>query len=301
MNYPIRIVKGFNADRPPDPHLDREWLVTNGIGGYASGTVAGPLTRRYHGLLIAALPNPLGRYMMLNAVCEHIKSPGGEFFTGPRQLTDATPDAHLIAEEFRLEAGLPVWTFHTAEWTLEKRLRLPNGQNTVLLTYELLAGPASLELELHFWVNFRPHDAPVSAKQSGHFALTAQEQGYELTGDPDQPTLRLAMPDAILSFHRRTVADLLYETEQRRGYDSSGSLFSPGCFETRLSPGQQTTLVASAESWATMLALAPAEVNRLSIQRRQALLQMAVPALREQIGRTCAGRGSILIKRSRAL
>jgi predicted glycogen debranching enzyme len=284
MNYPIRIVKGFNADRPPDPHLDREWLVTNGIGGYASGTVAGPLTRRYHGLLIAALPNPLGRYMMLNAVCEHIKLPGGEFFAGPRQLTNATPDAHLIAEEFRLEAGLPVWTFHTAEWTLEKRLRLPNGQNTVLLTYELLAGPTSLELESHFWVNFRPHDAPVSAKPSGHFALTAQEQGYELTGDPDQPTLRLAMPDATLSFHRRTVADLLYETEQRRGYDSSGSLFSPGCFETRLSPGQQTTFIASAESWATMLALSPAEVNRLSIQRRQALLQMAVPALREQIG-----------------
>ena len=284
MNYPIRIVKGFNADRPPDPHLDREWLVTNGIGGYASGTVAGPLTRRYHGLLIAALQNPLGRYMMLNAVCEHIKLPGGEFFAGPRQLTDAAPDAHLIAEEFRLEAGLPVWTFHTAAWTLEKRLRLPNGQNTVLLTYELLAGPTSLELELHFWVNFRPHDAPVSAKPSGHFALTAQEQGYELTGDPDQPTLRLAMPDAALSFHRRTVADLLYETEQRRGYDSSGSLFSPGCFETRLSPGQQTTFIASAESWATMLALGPAEVNRLSIQRRQALLQMAVPALREQIG-----------------
>ena len=284
MNYPIRIVKGFNADRPPDPHLDREWLVTNGIGGYASGTVAGQLTRRYHGLLIAALPNPLGRYMMLNAVCEHIKLPGGEFFAGPRQLTDAAPDAHLIAEEFRLEAGLPVWTFHTATWTLEKRLRLPNGQNTVLLTYELLAGPTSLELELHFWVNFRPHDAPVSAKPSGHFALTAQEQGYELTGDPDQPTLRLTMPDTTLLFHRRTVTDLLYETEQRRGYDSSGSLFSPGCFETRISPGQQTTFIASAESWATMLALAPAEVNRLSIQRRQALLQMAVPALREQIG-----------------
>ena len=177
MTYPTRIVKGFSADRPPDPHLDREWLVTNGMGGYASGTVAGPLTRRYHGLLVAALPNPLGRYMMLNAVCERMKLPdGGEFFVGPRQLTNATADAHLIAEEFRLEAGLPVWTFHTASWTLERRLRLPHGQNTVLLTYELLSGPASLQLELHFWVNFRPHDAPVSTKLSKHFALSAFER-----------------------------------------------------------------------------------------------------------------------------
>jgi predicted glycogen debranching enzyme len=285
MNYPTRSVKGFSADRPPDPHLDQEWLVTNGIGGYASGTVTGPLTRRYHGLLIAALPNPLGRYMVLNALCERIKLPEhGEFFVGPRQLANATADAQLVAEEFRLEAGLPVWTFHIDGWTLEKRLRLPHGQNTVLLTYELLNGPASLQLELHFWVNFRPHDAPVSAKPSQHFTLTAHEQGFELAGDPDQPMLRIAMADATLSFERRTVCDLLYETEQRRGYDCSGSLFSPGYFRTTLAPGKPVTFIASAESWLTMLALSPAEVNRLSIQRRKALLQMAVPALQQEIG-----------------
>ena len=51
-----------------DPHLTQEWLVTNGIGGYASGTVLGPITRRYHGLLIAALPNPLGRFMTLHGL-----------------------------------------------------------------------------------------------------------------------------------------------------------------------------------------------------------------------------------------
>src|SRR6476661_5789040 len=286
MNYPTRSVKGFSADRPPDPHLDQEWLVTNGIGGYASGTVTGPLTRRYHGLLIAALPNPLGRYMMLNALCERIKLPDhGEFFVGPRQLTNATADAQLVAEEFRLEAGLPVWTFHTHGWTIEKRLRLPHGQNTVLLTYELLSGPAHFEIELHFWVNFRPHDEPVSTRSSQDFTLTACKEGYELAGDFDQPILRLAAtPEAQLSFQRRSVSDLLYETEQRRGYDSSGSLFSPGYFGASLIPGHPVTFIGSAESWATMLALSPAEVDRLSFQRRKALLQMAVPALQEEIG-----------------
>ncbi|HEY6991184.1 MAG TPA: amylo-alpha-1,6-glucosidase [Bryobacteraceae bacterium] len=285
MNYPIRSIKGFNADRPPDPHLDREWLVTNGLGGYASGTVAGPLTRRYHGILIAALPNPLGRYMMLNAVCERMKLPDhGEYFVGPRELANATADAHLIAEEFRLEAGLPVWTFHTSGWTVEKRLHLPHAQNTVQLSYELLAGSAALQLELHFWVNFRHHDAPVSTKPSEHFALTAQEHGYELTGDPDQPVLRIAMPGGNLSFQRRMVTDLLYETEERRGYDSLGALFIPGCFDANLSPGERVTFTASVENWNTMLALSPPDVNRFSLQRRQALLQLAEPALHEDIG-----------------
>lgn len=58
-----------------DPHLNEEWLVTNGLGGYASGTVSGAITRRYHGLLISALPNPLGRMMMLNGLSERLRLP----------------------------------------------------------------------------------------------------------------------------------------------------------------------------------------------------------------------------------
>jgi hypothetical protein len=67
-----------NADAANvEPLLTREWLVTNGLGGYASGTVAGVATRRYHGLLIAALPNPLGRCMMLKHLWEQLRLPDG--------------------------------------------------------------------------------------------------------------------------------------------------------------------------------------------------------------------------------
>ena len=68
---PKREVRGLDTD----PHLREEWLVTNGLGGYASGTVSGAITRRYHGLLIAALPNPLGRMMMLNGLSERLRLP----------------------------------------------------------------------------------------------------------------------------------------------------------------------------------------------------------------------------------
>jgi glycogen debranching enzyme len=80
-----------------------EWLVTNGLGGYASGTVNGVLTRRYHGLLVAAMPSPLGRMMMLNAVAEKLQAPEQTaFFTGNVELTGTSTERTLQPDEFHL-------------------------------------------------------------------------------------------------------------------------------------------------------------------------------------------------------
>ena len=94
--------------------LRREWLVTNGLGGYASGTVAGVVTRRYHGLLVASLPAPLGRMVMLNHLLERVRLPdrrvvwlGDEDEVAGSNAADRA--GHLV--EFRLELGLPVWTY----------------------------------------------------------------------------------------------------------------------------------------------------------------------------------------------
>src|SRR5580700_8539873 len=90
--------------------LTREWLVTNGLGGYASGTVAGVSTRRYHGLLIAALPVPFGRTMMLNHLVEQLRLPDGTTIRlGGSQFADRSLELHGTGQlkEFRLEAGLP--------------------------------------------------------------------------------------------------------------------------------------------------------------------------------------------------
>src|SRR5690606_3594167 len=107
------IVRPRDAD-PYDPMPRREWLVTNGLGGYASGTVAGVVTRRYHGLLIAALPAPLGRSVMLNHLLERVRVRGDEPLWLGDESEVAGPNAvdragHLA--EFRLEFGLPVWRY----------------------------------------------------------------------------------------------------------------------------------------------------------------------------------------------
>src|SRR5436190_21620501 len=105
---------------PPHDAVDaealvtREWLVTNGLGGYASGTVSGAITRRYHGVLIAALAAPLGRTVMLSHLAEQVRcADGRRFEIGGRESVGFSPDAlgtgYLI--EFRLESGIPVWRY----------------------------------------------------------------------------------------------------------------------------------------------------------------------------------------------
>src|SRR6478609_5514052 len=105
--------------------LDREWIVTNGLGGYSSGTISGAITRRYHGLLIAALPAPLGRMVMWSHVSEFLRfadddvvSLGAEERAGGQLNLGAADYLH----EFRLENGLPVWTYHVRNLVLEKRI-----------------------------------------------------------------------------------------------------------------------------------------------------------------------------------
>src|SRR5213595_926328 len=105
--------------------LNREWLVTNGLGGYASGTVSGAVTRKYHGLLIAALPGPLGRIVMWSHVSEFLRfsdddvvSLGAEERAGG-QLDLKSAD---YLTEFRLEDGLPVWTYRVRDLVLAKRV-----------------------------------------------------------------------------------------------------------------------------------------------------------------------------------
>ena len=130
MNWPE------NDPTETDPLLTREWLVTNGLGGYASGTIAGVATRRFHGMLISALSAPFGRRMMLNHISELVRLPdgqttllGGQERAGGELLLHGTD----CLQEFRMEMGLPVWTYKVNGMIFEKRILLLHMQNTVLL------------------------------------------------------------------------------------------------------------------------------------------------------------------------
>src|SRR5512133_894542 len=229
----IRVLPKREVHAPDsDPHLHEEWLVTNGIGGYASGTVTGAITRRYHGLLIAALPNPLGRMMMLNGLSERLRLPDRRaVYTGAEELSGITPEHTLPVAEFRLEGGLPVWRYEIDGFVIEKRLLMPYRQNTVHISYRLLKGKGTLRVGLRPAIHFRSHDAPVSAPDR-KYTLTVCEDQYEITTKGDLPMLRMRLlgPASAFTFDRKETRDIPYPIEKNRGYEWQGSLWSPGYF-----------------------------------------------------------------------
>jgi predicted glycogen debranching enzyme len=274
-----------NADAAQaEPLITREWLVTNGLGGYASGTVSGIASRRYHGLLIAALPAPLGRQMMLNHLTELIRLPDGKTLRigGEEQGRQLHLHGADLLKEFRLEMGLPVWTYESGGFVMEKRIVLPHRQNTVHLNYRLLQGEGTVRLKLRPSVHFRGYEDPVSKVHTGPCAVTCLERRVEVACPQPLPPLRLFMHGEGVAFtlDSNWLPDLLYRVEESRGYAATGSMWTPGYFRANLAKGQEVTLVASTEPWEVLLALPPAEALLLERERRQLLLSVANAHLR---------------------
>lgn len=271
------------CDPGQDPHLLREWLVTNGLGGYASGTVTGTITRRYHGLLVAALQNPLGRVMMLNGLSERLRLPSRRVvYTGAEELAGVAPECVYPLTAFRLDHGLPVWRYEIDGFVLEKRLLMPYQQNTVHVTYRLLHGEGMLRLNLRPAMQFRSHDALVDPLPAAPYRLSVVENQFEISGEPQYPLLRLQLhgPATAFTCDGKVTATIPYRTERDRGYAWKGSLWSPGYFRTDLTEGQETTLIASTESWEAIEAQSPEAAYRSESERCDSLLRLAVPALR---------------------
>ena len=269
------------------PSISREWLVTNGLGGYASGTVSGFIARRFHGLLIAALPAPQGRTMMLNHLTEKLRFSDRDpiVLNGEEQPQGTlVPSASRYLIDFRLEEGLPVWTYQVGELTIEKRLCLPHGQNTTLLAYQLLAGDR-VRIELQPWVHFRRHDGAVQESIDEPYALTVQGNRYELF-EPGSPPLRLWVdgPNPTFTIAGDHLRNIRYRTEESRGYDSQGDLYSPGYFGVDLVNDHPATVLASVEPWEISLALEPMAAFAMERVRRAKLVASAHPSLRVGAG-----------------
>ena len=254
----------------------REWLVTNGLGGYASGTVAGHATRRYHGLLIASLPSPLGRTMMLNHCVEQLSLPDGSGATLGLEREHADPVGRGAGQlaEFRLEAGLPTWRYEFGGLALEKRLVMSHLQNTTRVTYRLVDGQGPATLTLRPTVHLRGHDAPVDAAHPERYVLSASGDRFELGGGRDLPPLRLTLRDHASAFtlDAQVMPEMTFSIEASRGYGSTGSRWSPGAFRVELGPGESVTLVASTEPWEVIEGLEPEEAARAEARRRSRLV-----------------------------
>jgi predicted glycogen debranching enzyme len=295
---PLNISGTYDREKTSHP-LYTEWIITNGLGGYASGTIGGLNTRRFHGWLIAALPAPHGRVMMANSLreCLYIRDRPFVFSSQdfvPHQETDriaATSDPVLSTtdptatylQEFRLETGLPVWVFRLGDALLEKRVCMVHAQNTTCITYTLLQGEGRLDIQPALHV--RSHEGSLEGPPHAQYRFTTVEQGFELCVSETLPLLKFTWQGEQSSFHTGTeqITNLRYRIEQSRGYDWQGELWSPGGFAADLSIDKPASLILSTESWEHVQALTPAQVFGLETERRRRLLQMAPEPAQEGV------------------
>ncbi len=165
----------------------REWWLANGRGGYACGSVAGSLTRRYHGLLVAALQPPLGRVLL--AVKADATLRCGErawpLFSNRWAEGVVDPQGHLQLQCFGLQGRMPVWRFAIADILLEQRIWMEHASDTTCVAFRLLAAPADTALELHIALlaNCRDHHQ-VSEQQAVSPQITARGTALRVEFDP---------------------------------------------------------------------------------------------------------------------
>jgi predicted glycogen debranching enzyme len=226
----------------------REWLVTNGIGGFASGTVAGTSTRRYHGLLVAALNPPTGRTLLVSSLDESVRYLGSSYpLATNRWLSGFTsPNGYLQIESFHLEGTKPVWRYALADAILEKRVWMKQGENTTFVEYTLVRGSAPVEIDAKILVNYRD------------FHNCTHESNWQMQIDPVEKGLRVKAFEGARPFYLKSATanfqprsewyrDFFLPVECARGLDDHEDRLFGAQSQNSLKVGESLTLVFSTE------------------------------------------------------
>ena len=268
---PIELPSYINLQREICTDLaaasQREWLVTNGLGGFASATSSGLLTRKYHGLLVAALDPPRRRTLLVAKVDEIAANADQRYELGVNRWADGSisPQGNRYLDSLRLEGTIPVWTYSVTgansveQVQLEKRIWVQHGANTTYLQYRLVRAIVPLELEIKVLINYRDFDACTRAGD-WHMNLTTIDRGIRVVAfDGAVPfylrsaesAAEIPQSDGALWYRNFDLAE-----EAVRGYDHIDDHLHGATFRITLQPGATASLIFSVDESASLDAAA---------------------------------------------
>ena len=278
----------------PAHAFDREWLVTNALGGFACGTLAQANTRRYHGLLVASLRPPVQRVVMVAKLEVLARYRGETYELSCNEFADGTiaPRGFELLQSYADEAGAPMWTYACADSLLEQRVWMAQGRNTTYVSFRLREASNAMDLELRPLCTYRDYHAHTRGGWS--LDVAAEERGCRVTAFPGAHPYRVLTdrgaftvePDWYWNFHHRSEAE--------RGLDAHEDLFRPGTFGLHLEPGEQVTLIATAEADFD----APAVALEREQKRRRPLLRSVPDALPRWVQRLTLAADQFIVRRS---
>ena len=229
--------------------LHREWLLTNGLGGYASGTVPGVDTRHYHALLVAAINPPMRRMALLVRLNEAVTigEETTELMTAEYRDGTISPDGFTRIESFALEDGLPTWHFRIGGSLLRRTIWMVPGHNITVVRYKLAVGGEALDLALRPLCAARDHHKVQRGDWNRPWSVEPIQDGAQVLAGEGVPPLWLLAAGASFQAAGDWYWSFLLREERARGYDHIEDLFQPGTFHATLRPGRSLTFIASAE------------------------------------------------------
>jgi predicted glycogen debranching enzyme len=225
----------------------REWLETNGIGGFASSTITGLDTRRYHGLLTAATKPPVGRAVLLSKLEETLVIDSGRFELSTNQYRGAIhPRGHLYLSSFRLDP-FPVFTYRVEGIEVEKSVFLVHGENTIVIQYSLSGdlGTRSSSLEVRPLIAFRDFHNTTHANEAIRRSVDVAAGLATITPYPDLPSLHFAHKAKSIDPAGFWFYNFDYERERERGLDFTEDLYSPFLLQFEVCKDAPAVIIAS--------------------------------------------------------
>ncbi len=267
-----------------DEALSREWLETNGLGGFASSTITGANTRRYHAMLIAATKPPVGRVVLLSKLEETLLVDDRRIDLATNEYTAAVhPHGLQFLVGFRLDP-FPAFTFECEGVRLEKTVFMVHGQNTTVVTYRLLQPPCEfIELQLRPLIAFRDYHSTTHENGALNPAVEQERGLASVAAYAGLPRLFLAHNAQFVETSGYWYRNFFYRIEQERGLDSVEDLFNPMTLRFTLAQGEEATVIVSTERQTVSDAQA---YRRSEIQRRRVVMGRA--AASDELTRTLA-------------
>ena len=268
----IQFKKDVCADL--DAALRREWLETNGLGGFASSTIVGLNTRRYHGLLVAALKPPVERFVLLSKLEETFIIDGQAFeLSANRYPAVVYPQGFRYLKQFRLDP-FPVFTYEIEGIEIEKSVFMLHGENATVVQYHLKKNnhperPSNLSLEIRPLIAFRDYHSTTHENGAIDGSIYEQTRNVSITPYQGFPALYLSHNEAKVTKSGDWYRNFEYEADQERGLDFHEDLFNPLILRFDLKLRRQAAVIASTKPHDADRAM---EYRQAEITRRRNIL-----------------------------
>ncbi|HMG90613.1 MAG TPA: amylo-alpha-1,6-glucosidase [Chryseolinea sp.] len=293
MKFDSKTLSDFDKAR------NLEWLETNGLGGYASGTVSGAHSRRYHGLLVAALHPPVGRTVLLSKLDETIIVKSGDATKSYELASNQFPGA-IHPHGYRYLTGFdrdifPSFAYNAGGVEIKKTIACIHGENTTVILYEVVDSPGEFSLEL----------LPLSSSRDFHSLCHANDligkhylfdDGcFRTMNYPDGTEVFISVPGSEFVEQQGWYYNFEYSVEQYRGLEFQEDLFTHGRFSVTLNKGQSLAVIISTEdpSGRNALKLLAAEKKRREKLTKDFLWDESVKRLMSAADQFIVKRGDL--------